>query len=456
VGTLGAGGKGYFILDVTDPSTGPTAFTASNAANLVIKDTTGATVDADLGVITSMPVADDAISNKSSQIVQMNDDRWAVVLGNGYNSSNEAPVLLIQYLDGDKAIKKLSPCALTGTPAAATGTCSFKGTNGLSSPQLIDLNGDGRVDVAYAGDLKGNLWKFDLASNVATNWKVSFGSQPFFVAKGPATLDPTKTGIRPAATVQQSITSAPYWMAHPLGGIMVSVGTGRNLTDADHTSTGIDSYYALWDNSKFTVAAGIVSITDGTPINTTSSTELPTATGGLVAQTITGNIDLTGYYSSSNNAVAYSTTSTSAPRGWYIDLALPGSTGERVLLNTRLFSGQTIIMTSTVPKKGSAGTADESCVPGKTIAETNYLYFLNMLTGKQPAHSPFDTTEVTTGGTSPNVLALPGGDMAIVGSSSTVDKFLVPPDCAKDTNCDSTKLKPPKVPGKRASWRRKL
>jgi type IV pilus assembly protein PilY1 len=369
-----------------------------------------------------------------------------VVLGNGYNSSNGAPVLMIQYLDGTKSVIKLSPCTgITG--------CTFKGDNGLSSPQLIDLNGDGRVDVAYAGDLKGNLWKFDLTSNIATNWKVSFSNQPFFVAKGPATAS-----ARPAATVQQSITSAPYWMAHPLGGIMVSVGTGRNLTDADPTSTGIDSYYALWDNSKFTVSSGgIITLTDGTPINTISSTELPTTTGGLVKQTITGNIDQTGYYSSSNNPVVYSsspTDSTLPRRGWYMDLAL--STGERVLVNTRLFSGQTIIMTSTVPKKGSAGTVDESCIPGKTIVETNYLYFLNMFTGEQPSGTPFDTTEVTTNGTAPNILALPGGDMALVGSSSTVDKFLIPPDCPKDTICDPTKLKPAKVPGKRAGWRRKL
>ncbi|TXT40103.1 MAG: type IV pilus assembly protein PilY1 [Comamonadaceae bacterium] len=441
VGSLGAGGKGYFILDVTDPA----AFTAGNAANLVIKDTTGGTVDADIGVITSQPVADDAISNKSRQIVQMNDGRWAAVLGNGYNSTNEAPVLLIQYLDGDKSLKKLSACS---APIGST-SCSFKGGNGLSSPELIDINGDGRVDVAYAGDLKGNLWRFNLTSSNASNWDVSFNKQPFFVAKGHSSAN-----ARPSATVTQSITSAPYWMAHPKGGIMVAVGTGRNLTDADQSSTGIDSYYALWDNSRFSTSGGTVTITDGTPINTTSSTELPTTTGGLVAQTITGNIDKTGYYSSSNNPVNYSTSGTSSPRGWYMDLVL--STGERVLSNTRLFSGQTIIVTTTIPKKGNAGTVSESCTSSNTVAEANFLYLLNMFTGKQPGANPFDVGQLTTGNTSPNIMDTPAGDTAIVENAENGDKAVVPSNCEVTSNCVLKDIKTPKLPGRRANWRRKL
>jgi type IV pilus assembly protein PilY1 len=444
VGTLGAGGKGYFILDATDP----VAFTTSNAAYLVIKDTTGGTVDADLGVITSQPVADDAISNKSRQIVQMNNGRWAVVLGNGYNSVNEAPVLFIQYLDGDKSIVKISPC---DAPIDST-ACSFKGGNGLSVPQLIDLNGDGRVDVAYAGDLKGNLWKFNLTATTASSWSVGFNKQPFFVAKGHSTVN-----ARPSATVAQAITSAPYWMAHPLGGIMVSVGTGRNLTDADQSSTAVDSYYALWDNSSFVSSGGGVTITDGTPINTTSSTSL--ATSGLVRQTITGNVTDTGivYYSSSNNAVSYSTNSSSTQRGWYLDLELSTNLelstslqGERILLNTRLFSGETIIVTSTVPKTGA--TASESCTFSST-AETNYFYLLNMFSGKQPGGDPLEVGTVTTGNTYPNIITMPGGDTAIVEGDGK--KYVVKSDCDATKTCSSTPMNLPKSPGRRVNWRQK-
>jgi type IV pilus assembly protein PilY1 len=435
VGTLGAGGKGYFILDATDPAN----FTVGNAANLVIADTTGGTVDSDIGVITSPPVVDDAIASKSRQIVEMNNGRWAVVLGNGYNSSNEAPVLVIQYLDGDKSTVKISPCA---SPIATT-ACSFKGTNGLSNPQLIDLNGDGRVDVAYAGDLKGNLWKFNLSSATQSNWTTSFSGQPFFVAKGPTTLTAGQTGVRPAATVQQAITTAPYWMPHPQGGIMVSVGTGRNLTDADRTSTAIDTYYALWDKSSFTLTGNTVTLTEGSVINTTSSTALPTTTGGLVQQTITGTVTANGsvYYSSSNNPVDYSTN-----RGWYIDLSLAG--GERVLINTRLFSGETILMTSTVPKVNTSSMA-ETCKEVPNI-DANYLYFLNMFTGNQPKIPVVDT-----GTDNVNILAEGGGDTAVIGSKDGDEKFVLKSNCLATQTCPADPLHISKVPGRRVNWRQK-
>jgi type IV pilus assembly protein PilY1 len=349
-------------------------------------------------------------------------------------------VLLIQYLDGDKAIKKLSPC----TSPIATTTCSFKGTNGLSNPQLIDLNGDGRPDVAYAGDLKGNLWKFDLTNANDSNWHTSFSSQPFFVAKGPATA-----GARPAATVQQAITSAPYWMPHPLGGIMVSVGTGRNLIDADRSSSAIDSYYALWDKSTFTFSGNSVTITDGSVINTTSSAVLPTTTGGLVQQTITGTITANGsyYYSSSNNPVDYSTQ-----RGWYLDLSL--ASGERVLTNTRLFTGETILITSTVPKTGASSTV-ESCTASSS-SDSNYLYLLNMFTGKQPTTPIFDLSGMTvtnTGTGTPNIIAVGGGDTTVIEGPGV--KYIIKSTPPPGTSGDAIPMNMPKFPGRRINWRQK-
>ena len=441
IGTLGIGGKGYFVLNATDPAD----FTDAKVANLVINDTTDSltgTNDADMGVIASPPVVDDAIASKPSQIVQMNNGRWALVMGNGYNSVNEAPVLLIQYLDGDKSIKKLSPCA---SPIAST-TCTFKGGNGLSSPALIDLDGNGRADVAYAGDLKGNLWKFNLSSATDSSWGVGFSDQPFFVAKGRAT-----TGTRPSATVAQAITSAPYFMFHPLGGVMVSVGTGRNLTDADQTSTEIDSYYSLWDNSTFTSASGVVTITDGTAVNTTSSTALPTTTGGLVQQTVTGTLTDAGntLYTSSTNAVDYTTSASTTKRGWYMDLGI--STSERVLINTRLYTGETLLMISTVPKSGASSTG-ESCTASAT-AEMNYMYLLNMFTGKPPTTPAFDLT--TTPTTEPNILKVGGGDTAVVENTATQKKYVVKSDCAAGTTCASIALKLGSVAGRRVSWRKK-
>jgi type IV pilus assembly protein PilY1 len=92
---------------------------------------------------------------RSTQITRMNNNRWAVVLGNGYNSANQRPVLLVQYLDGAKELVRIP----VTSEAAGTGNAN---DNGLAAPRLVDLNGDNRTDVVYAGDNLGNLWKFDL------------------------------------------------------------------------------------------------------------------------------------------------------------------------------------------------------------------------------------------------------------------------------------------------------
>ena len=67
----------------------------------------------------------------------MNNGKWAVVMGNGYNSTSERPVLLSQYLDGDRALVKMA--------AAAAGTANAV-SNGLSAPRLVDIDGNGTLE----------------------------------------------------------------------------------------------------------------------------------------------------------------------------------------------------------------------------------------------------------------------------------------------------------------------
>ena len=83
------------------------------------------------------------------------------------------------------------------------------GGNGLSQPNFI-LNKEREVTAIYAGDLKGNLWKFDVSGTSATSWAPAFGSEPFFTATGPA------------GTVQP-ITVMPEISAHPDGGAMLRI-----------------------------------------------------------------------------------------------------------------------------------------------------------------------------------------------------------------------------------------
>lgn len=441
VGGLAGGGKGYFALDVTDPVN----FAAGSEANLVIADTT-ATTDPDIGHQFTTPVVDDFIAERSRQIVRLHgptvgtapnqrSHRWAVVLGNGYNSTNEAPVLVVQYLDGAKEIKKISPCT---EPIAST-ACSYKTGNGLSTPQLIDLDGDGVVDIAYAGDLMGNLWKFDLTSKTDSNWKTSFTNKPFFIAKP-----------------GQSFTTAPYWMPHPKGGIMLSASTGKNLTTADQSTTSSETVYGLWDNSTFgkvpvTPATNPATfnfvITDTTPINTTSSATLPST---LVQQTISPTTFIDSgitYYTSSSNTVNYS--GAAAKRGWYMNWSVQG---QRVLQNSRILDGERVLIRSTVPNSSTTSSTVETCTPG-TTGERSFTTVVNMFSGAPSPKVVFDlvATNITSHPDTTGMESNPAGDTV---SLRTDDGLILTPPCPEGQTClPPKKLKYGKYVGARANWR---
>lgn len=128
-------------------------------------------------------------SSRSGQIVQINLDsavnpgqkQWAVIMGNGINSTNGKPVLLVQTLEGSsKTLYKVDACsisALNDNAAVRSPAVFGRGTNGLLAPRPVDMNGDGTADVVYAGDYRGNVWKFDISSKNASNWKVGLGGR---------------------------------------------------------------------------------------------------------------------------------------------------------------------------------------------------------------------------------------------------------------------------------------
>ena len=379
VGTLGAGGKGYFVLDVTRPgNTGGTAAPASNfsedqATALVVLDRTSAsgTVfdaasgDAFIGQITAAPVVSDANVYKATQITRLNDGQWAVVMGNGANSTQERPALLIQYLGGTKRDLRVIP-----VPASATGD-----GNGLSAPRLVDLDGDGRTDVVYAGDLHGNLWKFDLLGSDASQWKVAFDGSPLYTARHL----PTETGTGTA----QPITAPPIVRANTRGatGLMVAFGTGRNLTLGDRASTATQTLYAVLDNTRYTATQGQLAI---------DTAVRPEAVGTghsrLVRQTVTGSHTRSGrtFDALSSHAVEY--TGADASKGWYFDLP---EAGERVLAPMAFYDGTNLLEVLSEIPAGGGETAGESCDPPATPAR-HYRTFINIMDGKPPSFQVID------------------------------------------------------------------
>ena len=163
--------------------------------------------------------------------------RPVAIFGNGYNSESGNAVLYVLDVQTGKLIRKID----TGVSL----------DNGLSTPALIDVNLDRCVDYAYAGDLKGNLWKFDLTAENPDNWGVAYG-----VDKNQDGVIDAKYGDEPAALFQaidQPITGRPDVMkmintCEPQApGYMVVFGTGKYLGPSDRRQNGLQSIYGLWD-----------------------------------------------------------------------------------------------------------------------------------------------------------------------------------------------------------------
>ncbi|MFT3814169.1 MAG: PilC/PilY family type IV pilus protein [Acidovorax sp.] len=438
VGTLGAGGKGYFVLDVTDP--GGFAATSAAAQNLVVMDktrhaseTAASVADcenpavtaaakkeaclaaADVGHIFAKPVLDDANPQRTTQITRLNNNRWAVVMGNGYNSKSERPVLLIQYLDGDRKLLRL-----VATGATATGAHANTTDNGLSAPRLVDINSDGRPDVAYAGDTKGNLWKFLIASDDDAQWGVAqWGANaaqttnaatsgtPLYTARGGTEGDPA------TRTLAQPITAAPLVRANdrkkevdaggttktlPVGGMMVAFGTGRNITKApnngDPANTNKQTLYSVLDNTRYRLDGDkkdrvkvCASESDGACSKLLSSSDdqpQTVAFSQLVQRSIPTSAAHTRDGKSFWTVDATTQLDWATKKGWYMDL--PDSR-ERLLKPLDFYDGSNLLsVLSQVPAQGSRLDPNvESCDAGTVGEERQYLTLINIMDGKRPS-----------------------------------------------------------------------
>lgn len=316
VGGLGGGGKGYYALNITDVDDWDTE---TNAANNVLWEFTDADdfypLDSlgnpiedgagnpvvDLG---GDPVKDLGYSFSQPQIVMSNVDdgsgeqKWIAVFGNGYNSTAGIAKLFALFIedgmdgwDPDEVVKldtgegvKNAPDPLAGLP------------NGLGTPTVIDVDLNGTADYVYAGDLFGNMYRFDITDSDSDNWTTTKLFQ--------ATYDET-------TATRQAAINKPTVIKHPTEeGFLVIFGTGSFVTEQDGTSTDIQSLYGLWDRFELAPA---------TNVSNAKSTR-------LVEQELTNKVVESGFAFDrfrivSSNAVNYIPDSGSTPGvyGWYID-----------------------------------------------------------------------------------------------------------------------------------------
>ena len=219
VGTTGAGPKAVFALDVTQ-----TDFHGLDKAVLWELSDANQTVKANA----------DAIGHvlQEPEVGVLADGRWVVVIGNGYESRSKRAQLLVVELQTGQVIARLD-----------TSVGSDSQPNGLGGVALV-RDGNQVITGAFAGDLRGNVWKFDLASTRPSDWKVSYGKKPMFT---------TQDG--------RAITAAPVLVTHPLGGVMVLVGTGKLFevgdnevpANYDRNNGPFDALYGLWDTARLSV-----------------------------------------------------------------------------------------------------------------------------------------------------------------------------------------------------------
>ncbi|HSH29210.1 MAG TPA: PilC/PilY family type IV pilus protein [Thiohalobacter sp.] len=329
VGALRGGGRGLFALDVTNPS--GFSETGSVPADVVMWEFTHAD-DPNLGLSFSQP-----------QIVPLagpgNTVRWAAVFGNGYNADGGTGsaqlfiVLLEGGLDGTWTIGPGNDYIRIDTGAGdidpnSTGNTSCQvaaaDCNGLATPVLVDIDSDGVFDRAYAGDLKGNLWAFDLSGDDMSQWDVAYKNSgtPVALFQGAANQPIT---AKPAIVRN---TDVPTGSANKPN-FMVLFGTGQYLTSSDPHTTHGQSFYGVWDAGNSLPNASNLPLTRSELVEQTIGTD--TTTGGVTGRTLT------------NNTVDY--TASPPDYGWYMDLP---TAGERQTTDA-LVRGDLVYFTTLIP-----------------------------------------------------------------------------------------------------------
>ena len=327
VGIEGGGGRGLFALDVTDPK----IFQNSSAKDVVLWEFTNQH-DAHMGYTYSEPT-----------IVLMNNGRWAAITGNGLNdtatdATGGQAQLFIIYLDGGIDGVWTEGKDYLRIP---TGVGSPSDRNGLFTPAVVDLDGNGTADRVYAGDLKGHLWAFDLSGLDQTAWGNAYGPEALF------TGDPNQP-----ITVEPAVAKHPTVDNGAEPNLMVYFGTGRFFGNEDKSFTEPQSFYGIWDadKSKLTradLAAQSFRLND------------PEKRARVMNHRL--HVD----YESLNNR----------QYGWYIDLP---TKGERVISRAQI-SGDIVFFNTAIP--------DISVCSANS---TGWEMAVNMTNGSNPSSPIFD------------------------------------------------------------------
>jgi len=304
VGALGRGGKGVYALDVTTPA----SFGTSNVK--WERSSTSATPGSDnMGLVMGKPVLAKVRNGTSTS---------AVVLGNGVNSGSDKAVLVVLNMDDGSVIREIPTDNTTN--------------NGLFAPTGI-FAADGKTLVyAYAGDLQGNVWKFDLTASTPGSWSAK---KIFHAEKTAGTPQPITGGIASAVDPRTN----KRW---------VFFGTGSFLTSADANDMG---------GGKQSVYGVIDDITTGSAYTRSNLTSRSVTADGGGERYFQDLVNLTN-------------------KGWYLDLP---DNGERMVLDAQV-DGSYLQFNTMIPSGNSCADAAGSgyinaITPFSDMAASTKSYF---------------------------------------------------------------------------------
>jgi type IV pilus assembly protein PilY1 len=358
-GGLNKGGQGIYMLDVTDP----TGFSEAKATDIYKWEFTD-NDDADLGYTYSRPAIVKVRSGAGT--------KWAVIFGNGYNNTFDDTATGGKKSSTGNAALYIRD-ALTGAPIGTAGKISIpKGTaddpsglnrpNGLATPAVVDVNGDGIADYVFAGDLFGNMWKIDLTNTNPDSWSIAFGGSPLFVAKD-------------GGGKAQPITERPEVGRGPNGkGLVVLFGTGKFLEGTDKVLANLSTqtFYGLFDPNDGVTGA------------------ITTSRAALTKQEITyeAMVDFKNAAGTVVNTLPVRGTTQNAVsgRGWYMDLlsgspgvpAGSGFKGEMQVSDPILRNGR-VIFSTIIP-------SNDPCSAGGS----GWLMVMDALSGGRVTYPPLD------------------------------------------------------------------
>jgi type IV pilus assembly protein PilY1 len=319
-------------------------------------------------------------------ITKLNNGTPVVIFGNGVNSDNSQAVLFVVNLSTGvyKAIP--APIGPNANP------------NGLFAPTAVDIDGNGGVDYVYAGDLQGNVWKYNLTNlDLAPNGAGGAAQRLF------------------AAGVGQPITTKLAVAREPGSNrIWVFAGTGKLLELADLSTTTVQSMYGLIDSG-----GGEIKI------------------GDLQKRNIAAVDSATGY-----RAFDPAAALPGDRRGWYVDWGSP-QPGERAT-NAPHFDGPVLLIDTVIPTAntvcGAGGSGYRNALDPFTGTALRSPYFDANGDGKIGGNNMIGSVPSTTG--QPTLsLVLSSADGSLLLGSGT------------EAAIEGIKVYPPPNAARRTSWR---